>query len=76
MPISEAEHAFCFRYSLRTYASLVPIVAGVAIASITEISFDPVCFLRHRMYSEIRNHNDLRLSHLPESVAQHNMLKS
>lgn len=30
------------KYSLRTYASLVPIVAGVAIASITEISFDPV----------------------------------
>lgn len=30
------------KYSLRTYASLVPIVAGVAIASITEISFDMV----------------------------------
>ena len=30
------------RYSLKTYLSLVPIVAGVAIASITEISFDVV----------------------------------
>jgi solute carrier family 35 protein E1 len=30
------------RYSLRTYISLIPIVAGVAIASLTEISFDAV----------------------------------
>ena len=28
------------RYSLKTYLSLIPIVAGVALASITEISFD------------------------------------